>query len=78
MISGIIKVEVSVRSVSCWVDEANREAIITSLSANLTLLFVHLTLGPFIREKISRGLHKTRKELFIRVRLILDANCSYK
>ena len=36
------------------------------------------TIGPFIREKISRGLHKTRKEPFIRVRLILDANCSYK
>ena len=26
------------------VDEANREAILTSLSANLTLLSVHLTL----------------------------------
>ena len=25
------------------------------------------TLGPFIREKISRGVHNTRKELFIRV-----------
>ena len=36
------------------------------------------TIGPFIREKISRGLHKTRKETFIRVRLILDANCLYK
>ena len=82
MISGIIKVEVSVISRSrrlrlitltetliipditktesnncftilylqvicqffCWVDEANREAILTSLSANLTLLSVHLTL----------------------------------
>ena len=31
-------------SISCWVDEANREAILTSLSANLTLLSVHLTL----------------------------------
>ena len=74
MISGIIKVELSVRLrlitltetliipditktesnncfiilylqvISCWVDEANREAILTSLSANLTLLSVHLTL----------------------------------
>ena len=26
-----------------------------------------LPLGPFIREKISRGVHNTRKELFIRV-----------
>ena len=47
VISEIIKVEVSVRlwlitltlsssnfSISCWVDEANREAILTSLSAN--------------------------------------------
>ena len=31
-------------SISCWVDEANREAILTSLSGNLTLLSVHLTL----------------------------------
>ena len=31
-------------SISCWVYEANREAILTSLSANLTLLSVHLTL----------------------------------
>ena len=31
-------------SISCWVDEANRKAILTSLSANLTLLSVHLTL----------------------------------
>ena len=31
-------------SISCWVDEANREAILTSLSANLTLLTMHLTL----------------------------------
>ena len=31
-------------SISCWVDEANREAILNSLSANLTLLSVHLTL----------------------------------
>ena len=30
--------------ISCWVDEANREAILTSLSENLTLLSVHLTL----------------------------------
>ena len=60
VIPGIIKVEVSVISlslrlrlitltesnfsISCWVDEANREAILTSLSANLTLLSVHLTL----------------------------------
>ena len=27
------------------------------------------TIGPFIREEISRGLHKTRKKPFIRVRL---------
>ena len=31
-------------SISCWVDEANREAILTSLSVNLTLLSVNLTL----------------------------------
>ena len=31
-------------SISYRVDEANREAILTSLSANLTLLSVHLTL----------------------------------
>ena len=44
----------------------------------LKLVLFFLTLGPIIREKISRGLHKTRKEPFIRVRLILDANSSYK
>ena len=31
-------------SISCWIDEANREAILTLLSANLTLLSVNLTL----------------------------------
>ena len=31
-------------SISCWVDEANREAILTSLSVNLTFLSVNFTL----------------------------------
>ena len=35
---------------------------------NAPLINLHM-LGPFIREKIRRGLHKTRKEPFIRLRL---------
>ena len=31
-------------SISCWVDKASREAILTSLSVNLTLLSANLTL----------------------------------
>ena len=43
-----------------------------------SLVSIQWTKGLFIREKIGRGLHKTRKEPFIRVWLILGENCSYK